>query len=354
MLLLNKVEFQRASGSLAAQEKVLVVIPCLNEQAHIARRIVEILDVPPWIDLLVVVADGGSTDSTCAIVSRIARRHSRVRLISNPQKLQSAAVNLAARVFGPGRHWLVRVDAHSAYPEDYVATLVREAKSSGAASVVVSMLSRGRDGFQSAAAAAQNSILGTGGSAHRHQGRAEFVDHGHHALIDLEFFLRVGGYDEGLSHNEDAEFDARLTKAGGRIWLTRETKIVYFPRSKPAELFRQYMNYGRGRATTMLRHRMRPKLRQMLPACVAPALAAVPLSPWIHAAGAPALTWGVLCLALGALIGRRGGGKTAAETGLAAMVMHLGWSVGFWREVIAECRPRHGKFWRTGSLTRGH
>ena len=347
---------ERASQSLAAGEKVLVVIPCLNEQTHIARLIVEVSDTPPWIDQLIVVADGGSSDQTREIVSRIAERNPRVRLIANPKKIQSAGINLAARLFGVGRRWLVRIDAHSAYPANYVATLVREAKKTGAQSVVVAMLSRGREGFQSAAAAAQNSVLGTGGSAHRRNGKAEFVEHGHHALFDLDAFLGVGGYDESLSHNEDAEFDVRLKKSGGRIWLTRESQIVYFPRSKPAELFRQYMNYGRGRATTMLRHRMRPKLRQMLPACVAPALVVVPLSPWIHAAGAPALIWGALCLTLGAAIGRRAGGKNAAVTGLAAMVMHLGWSVGFWREVIAEARGRKPdeNYWPPGSLTHEH
>ena len=352
MFRLDKViEVERSSESLAAQEGVLIVIPCFDEQAHIARLIAEISDAPPWLDQLIVVADGGSTDATREIVARIAERNPRVRLISNPQRIQSAGVNLAARMFGAGRRWLIRIDAHSAYPSGYAATLVREARKTGAASVAVAMLSRGRHGFQSAAAAAQNSILGTGGSAHRRQGKAEFVDHGHHALFDLEFFLNVGGYDEALSHNEDAEFDVRLAQAGGKIWLTRETQIVYFPRSRPSELFRQYMNYGRGRATTMLRHKMRPKVRQLLPACVAPALLAIPLSPWIHSAGAPALVWSGLCLAFGAAVGRREGGKTAATTGFAAMVMHLGWSVGFWRELIAECRTGRRKIekrWRPG------
>jgi succinoglycan biosynthesis protein ExoA len=308
----------------------------LNEQAHIARLILEISDVPPWLDQLIVVVDGGSVDATPEIVARIAARNPRVRLLANPQKLQSAGINLAARTFGAGRRWLVRIDAHSAYPRGYIASLVKEARFTGAASVVVAMSSRGRTGFQSAAAAAQNSILGTGGSAHRRPGKAEFVDHGHHALFDLQWFLALGGYDEGLSHNEDAEYDARLSRAGGGIWLTRETEVVYFPRSHPVELFRQYANYGRGRAATLMRHRMRPKIRQILPACVAPALLALPFSPWIPVAAVPALIWCALCLVFGPVAGRQGGVKSAAMTGFAAMVMHLAWSVGFWRQVLAE------------------
>src|SRR5215467_11206655 len=231
LLLLDRaVGTERASGSLAANNGVLIVIPCLNEQAHIARLILEMSDAPPWLDQLIVVVDGGSADATPEIVARIAARNPRVRLLANPQQLQSAGINLAARTFGAGRRWLVRIDAHSAYPHGYIPALVKEARSTGAASVVVAMSSRGRTGFQSAAAAAQNSILGTGGSAHRRHGKAEFVDHGHHALFDLQWFLALGGYDESVSHNEDAEYDVRLSRAGGRIWLTRETEVVYFPR----------------------------------------------------------------------------------------------------------------------------
>jgi succinoglycan biosynthesis protein ExoA len=44
-----------------------------------------------------------------------------------------------------------------------------------------------------------------------------FVEHGRHALIRLDAFRAVGGYDATQSHNEDAEFDYRLTGNGGRI-----------------------------------------------------------------------------------------------------------------------------------------
>ena len=101
------------------------------------------------------------------------------------------------------------------------------------------MRSEGENCFQRAAAVAQNSVLGTGGAAHRRSGEEGFVDHGHHALFDLKQFDSVGGYDDTLSHNEDAEFDIRLTRAGGRIWLTRAIEVTYFPRSHPLALYRQ-------------------------------------------------------------------------------------------------------------------
>src|SRR5262249_53973211 len=153
---------------------------------------------------------------------------------------------------------------HAEYPPDYISTLISEAERTKAASVVVAMKARGIGCFQRAVAAAQNSILGAGGSPHRRLGAEGFVDHGHHALIDFAQFRLLHGYDERQSHNEDAEFDARLRKAGGTTWLTRATQMTYFPRARPGGLFVQYRNHGRGRALTMLRHRMWPKTRQLL------------------------------------------------------------------------------------------
>ncbi|MDB5458718.1 MAG: succinoglycan biosynthesis protein [Caulobacteraceae bacterium] len=325
-------------GSL--EVRALAVIPCLNEAAHIAPLIQRLLADDRWSDPLVVVADGGSTDGSREIVSGIAASDPRVRLLDNPRRLQSAGVNLAAATFGRDRRWMVRVDAHCDYPANYVSGLVAEARRVGAASVVVSMCTKGRGGFQNAAAAAQNSVLGAGGSAHRGSGRSGWVDHGHHALFDMEHFLGAGGYDETFGANEDAEFDVRLAQAKGRIWLSHELQVTYYPRTNAPALFRQYLNYGQGRARTLLRHHVRPKLRQLLPVAVAPAVIAMPLALIEPALALPGLIWASASLALGAVIGVRKRDPAAAASGVAAMIMHMAWSLGFWRQLLIAGRPK--------------
>lgn len=337
----------------APSESVLAVVPVLNESSTIARLIAQLLHNSGAHDMLVAVADGGSTDGTREIVAAIAAREPRVKLVDNTARLQSAGVNLAVRGYGEGRRWLVRVDAHAEYPDDYVQRLIGEAYRMGAASVVVAMTSHGERGFQRAAAIVQNSVLGAGGSPHRRGGEAGFVDHGHHALFDMQRFVAVGGYDETVSHNEDAEFDIRLARAGGRIWLTRAVAVTYFPRDNAEALFRQYLNYGRGRAATILRHRLRPKLRQMLPACVAPSLVAIYFSPWIPLASVPALVWATLSILFGAVLGLRKGGLSAAGVGLTAMLIHAAWSAGFWSEIARALRPKLSRrSFAQGSLQR--
>jgi succinoglycan biosynthesis protein ExoA len=316
-------------------DRAFVVIPCLDEAAHIEGLVRHLLDDPDWPDPLVVVADGGSTDGTAQIVGVMAAEDLRVRLLDNPRRLQSSAVNLAAARYGRGRRFMVRVDAHAGYPKAYVSRLVREARRTGAASVVVAMDTIGLGGFQSAAAAAQNSLLGVGGSAHRMGAQSGWVDHGHHALFDLEDFFGVGGYDESFRANEDAEFDVRLGRSGGGVWLSREVRVTYYPRSTPRELFRQYLNYGQGRARTLLRHRMAPKLRQLLPAAVFPAVVLAPLGLIQPVFALPAVAWLGGCLAGGVLLGLKSGQREAFGAGAAAAVMHLGWSIGFWRQLLS-------------------
>ena len=247
----------------------------------------------------IVVADGGSTDGTLAIVEEIAGKDPRIILLHNEKRIQSAAINLAVATFGDGAEYLIRIDAHGGYPADYCDRLVEEALATGADSVVVSMLTSGSGTVQKAVAAAQNSKLGTGGSKHRHLSAGEWIDHGHHALMRISAFRAVGGYDETFSHNEDAELDYRLRQAGYRIWMSGKTQMVYYPRSSLSGLYFQYLGYGRGRAKNVLKHRMIPKVRQMVPLLVFPVvlLAAFSFVHWL--AAVPLLVWASVCLGYG-------------------------------------------------------
>lgn len=325
-----------ASDQLARPpSSAVVVIPCLNEEGHIQGVLDHFAAEPENIVRKIVVADGGSTDRTIEIVEACSRRDDRIVLLNNARRIQSSGINRAVEQYGDLAPFVIRVDAHSDYPLGFCETLLAAQQMTGADSVVVSMTAKGVTCFQKAAAAAQNSRLGNGGSAHRRSAEGRFVDHGHHALMNVNAFRSVGGYDEAFSHNEDAELDFRLIAAGYRIYLCAGADIVYYPRTSLAALFRQYRNFGRGRAMTILKHRMKPKLRQVIPVMIGPAVALSALGSVAPVLAIPAALWAVASLVYGVLLGVRDKDGCACGAGVAAMTMHLGFSVGFISKLIA-------------------
>lgn len=326
-----------ASPSLVSSDPVpflAIAVPVLNEERYLASCLDSLLGQWPQDRMQVLVLDGGSTDGTARIVAEYARRHTCIQLLPNPGRLQAAACNLAAQSADARAHFLLRADAHAHYPTGWMHALLDAYRATGASEVVVPMLTAadpvGAAPFQRGAAAAQNSRLGNGGSAHRSAGTSRWVEHGHHALFDRAFFLRLGGYDETFSHNEDAELDRRATNAGGRIWLCASAPVTYYPRRDLASLFRQYVRHGRGRARTLRKHRARPRLRQVLPLFVlAGVIGGLVLAPVHPAFLAAPLGYALLCTGWGLVRAVRERDPALLWMGPAAMAMHLGWAVGF-------------------------
>lgn len=310
---------------------ILVAIPVLNEADHIDACLASLLTGDPRLPhIRFVIADGGSTDGTRQRLDTLAAAHPNVTWIENPGRLQSAGINSIVRQFAAGHAILVRCDAHAVYPPGYVTRVADALAARGTDSLVVPMDARGTDCFQRANAWIVDTPVGSGGSAHRGGNRSGEVDHGHHAGFRLATFERLGGYDPTFSHNEDAEYDVRLGAAGGRIFLDAEIRLDYAPRRTARALARQYFNYGKGRARTVLKHRIRPRLRQIFPVlnlgallgaiAIAPVLPLALVYPSAYAGAlAASSVWMVL----------RHRSLCGLMSGPAAAVMHLAWATGF-------------------------
>jgi len=341
----NGMAIQRQATFEGSTASVLVVIPCLNEEEHLYGVIGQLLADADRINLAIIVADGGSTDGSRAIARDYMARDRRVILMDNPKRIQSAGVNSAVARYGSNFNFLIRVDAHARYSNRFCERLLNVQARTRADSIVVSMQTVGNSCFQRAAAAAQNSILGNGGALHRNVAREGWVDHGHHALMTIRAFKAVGGYDDSFSHVEDVELDIRLRTSGFAIFLTGEVEVTYYPRRTMAALFRQYRNVGCGRARNFLKHRKSAKIRHLILAGIAPALSLLLLAPFSFIFAVPALSWALLCLGYGLVLGVRQRDPCAAAAGVAAIAMQIGWSVGFFEGLKAG-------LWRDKTQTR--
>lgn len=331
------------SYSSSFAEQVYAVIPTLNEEHYIEDCLRSLMIGDEALNKVqFVVVDGGSDDRTIEIVESLKNEFSNLSVMHNPQKLQSAALNLAAKKAPSEARIMVRCDAHSIYPTDFVLKTAAKLEEVDAVSVVVPMDAVGHEGFQQANAWIVDKPFGSGGSAHRGGDNSGYVDHGHHAAFNLRVYREIGGYDENFSHNEDAEYDFRVVEAGYKIYMDADSRIQYMPRPSFLGVWKQYFKYGRGRAMNLKKHGTFPKLRQLVPVLnLGLIIGSVLFYGWLSATGllAEMPYLAVLCMApLGyvaalLLIGMVGvfrlGKLSGLYAGLALGAMHNSWALGF-------------------------
>lgn len=267
---------------LAGLPIVSIIMPCLDEARHIGACLQSVLaqDYPPD-RLEILVADGGSRDGTRELVARLAAGDPRVILVDNPGRIQAAGMNAAIR--RARGDVIVRMDVHCAYASDYVRKCVEVLERTGAANVGGAQRARAETPFQRAVCAALESPLGAGGASYRSARKEGFVDTVFLGAFPRAVFEKVGLYDPGAITNEDAELNQRIQAAGGRVFLSREIVVHYYPRDSFGGLAKQYYRYGRGRSRTLLKHRKLLTARPFIPAALVAMglvlLATAPLQP---------------------------------------------------------------------------
>lgn len=265
---------------------VTVVVPVRNEAAFIARTLDQLLEQDrSGIDLEIVVVDGQSTDDTPRIARDYADRHPEVRVLENPQRLSSAARNLAIANSSGG--YVVIIDGHCELPtRRYFHALVEAFERSGA-----DCLGRPQPldvtnatPLQKAIALARSSRLGHHPESFIYADQGQFVPAKSVAVAyRREVFDKVGLFDESMDAHEDGEFNYRCDQAGLKCYLEPAITVKYFPRDSLRGLFRQMVRYGRGRVRFLRKHPRSFNIGSILPALLAFAFVG-PLLCWIYPA----------------------------------------------------------------------
>lgn len=243
---------------------VTIAMPCLDEEAYIEACVRTVLaqDYPKdRFELL--VADGMSMDKTREILARLAAEDPRIRVIDNPARIQSAGINaILAEAKG---EILVRMDVHCEYAPDYVSQCVKALERTGADNVGGAQRARAKTLFQRALCAALDSPLGVGGAKYRSAESEGFVDTVFLGAFRRRVFETAGMYDPKAITNEDAELNQRIIEGGGKVFLSKDIVVHYFPRGSFQALAKQYFKYGQGRARTLLKRGKFLSLRPAIP-----------------------------------------------------------------------------------------
>jgi glycosyltransferase involved in cell wall biosynthesis len=244
---------------------VTLAMPSYNEELYIEECLRSLLQQDYPADRMeILVADGGSPDRTREIVNRIAAEDPRVRLLDNSQhRIQAAGMNLCIKE-SKGEFILI-TDVHAEYAGNYVSKLVEVFQRTGADCAGGAQRAKAETWFQKALCAALQSPAGVGGAAYRSPENEGFVDTVFPGSFRRAILEKVGLYDLKAVTNEDAELQQRILEAGGRVYLSREVVVHYYPRKSFRLLAKQYFKYGDGRARTLLMHGRFPVLRPLIP-----------------------------------------------------------------------------------------
>lgn len=252
-----------------AIQKVTVAIPTYNEEEYIEKVVMGFLSTkyPHLVEIL--IADGNSTDQTCAIVNNLSASDARVRLIHNPEKIQSAGLNLMLKA--SQSEIFLRADAHSEYADDYIEKCIAALNESGAVNVGGSQRYVANTVFQAAVALASKSWL-TGIAKYRsaeYSGFADTVFLGcfrKKALLEVEEHFSSEVFDTKQVRNQDLELNLKLAKIyDNAVYVSSEIRVFYFPRKTISALWLQYFKDGRGSFITSAKSMEKSPLRQKAP-----------------------------------------------------------------------------------------
>lgn len=236
---------------------IAVVMPVLNEALHIGHTLDMIyMQEYPMDKIEVVVVDGGSTDSTRAIVQGFRGRFGSLKVLDNPMGLPSSGRNVGIR--NSTAKYVIVIDGHCHLPgKQLFRDMVTLFESSGAFCLCRAqpLNPPGIDEFQTVVAICRDSLLGhKPGSEIYSNAELEVDPTSSGAMYRREVFDRIGYYDETFDACEDVDFNFRVKQAELKAFLSPKLKVYYYPRSDPASLFRQMFRYGTGRFRFAAKH----------------------------------------------------------------------------------------------------
>ena len=247
-------------------KKVSVIIPCRNEEDFILGCLNSVFNSDYPAELIeLLVCDGNSEDKTPSLVQEYAKQKSGVRYLVNEKTTTPFALNLGI-THSQGEVILI-LGAHTELATNYISECVAVLNQMPDVWCVGGVLNNiSSDEITSSVSLAMSSPFGVGNAHFRTGAKDGYVDTVAFGAYPKEVFEKIGLFDEELARNQDDEFNFRILKNGGKIWLTTATSATYYVRSSFKKLFKQYFQYGYWKVYVNKKHKSITTMRQLVPA----------------------------------------------------------------------------------------
>lgn len=244
---------------------VSVVMPLLNEETYVAQCIESLMRQDfPNEKMEILLVDGESEDKTAHIIREYSCKYPQIKLLTNPHKTVPYAMNTAIKA--SKGEFIIRLDAHSEYADDYISKCVEYLTVTGADNVGGPMIAKGKSRIQKAVAASYHSKFAMGGGMFHDEAFEGEADTVYLGAFRKNKLLEIGLFDERFTRNQDDELNYRIIKSGGKIFITPQIKSVYYPRASLKKLFSQYFQYGYWKVFVIKKHQRPARLSHLIPA----------------------------------------------------------------------------------------
>jgi succinoglycan biosynthesis protein ExoA len=322
---------------------VSITIPCLNEVKTI-RALLDALLIQtyPMKLMEIIIADGFSTDGTRDEIGKFQKLHPELKckIVDNSRKIIPSGLNIAIR--NSTGEIIIRLDAHSTPNSQYIEKSVKDLLDGKGDNVGgVWQICPGNETWiaRSIAVAASHPV-GVGDAMYRHSDKAASVDTVPFGAFRRQLVSKVGEFDETLITNEDYEFNTRIRKQGGIIWLDPEIRSDYTARPDLPALRKQYYRYGFWKWQMLRRYPETIRWRQLLPPLFVFSLICLFFGAFFYAYFFLALILEILAYGL-ILMGvifpraiREKAGWLLVGFPLSVATMHLSWGTGFLLSIL--------------------
>lgn len=309
---------------------ISIICPVYNEEQFINQLLLFYKNALP-VEKEIFFIDGGSDDRTRSIILDFASNNPSVYLLDNPRKYVPFALNMTIpKCKGD---FIIRLDAHTVYSQDYLQKIMETFKHQDADIVGGPMRAIGVTSFQKAVAYATATMFGVGNSQFHFIDYKGYTDSVYLGAWKKKMFDELGFFDERLVRNQDDEFHYRARGAGFKIFQDPAIVSHYYPRSAINTLFSQYYQYGLYKPLVLKKVRSGIKPRHLMPSFFVLYILLLPALFVVHP-----LAVFLLVLYLGLLISYSFRNKLTIHSKLWCLLvyptLHLSYGIGFIRGLI--------------------
>ena len=208
----------------------------------------------PHNKIEIILVDGKSNDNTLEIMTAFKNENEGdffgVQILLNEKRIQPCGWKLVVDNFKCDM--LIRLDAHSRIPSDFVSKNVECIQSGeyvcGGIRTNISDIEANE-----VLLIAEKSMFGSGIARYRNNiNKKTYVKTVAHACYRREVFEAVGNFNEVIARAEDGEMHYRIRKAGYKICMTPTIHSQYLTRSTFSGMLKQKFDNGRWVGITSL------------------------------------------------------------------------------------------------------